>query len=172
MVRATTERLQLRDITTDDASYILAQLNDPGWIKYIGDRGIRTVEEAEAYIRDKIIKQYIDEGFGMFLVATMKGHVEEKIIGQCGLVKRDGLEYVDIGFAFLEEHCGKGYGTEAALAVRKLAFNEYKLEKLAAITTEDNVPSRKLLENIGFQYIKMIELPNIEGLPTYYELEA
>lgn len=170
MIRATTKRLLLRDITPADAPYILAQLNDPGWLKYIGDRGIRSIEAAEEYIKDKIIKQYIEEGFGMFLVAIRKGDEEKEIVGQCGLVKREGLEHVDIGFAFLEEHCGKGYGTEAALAVKDLGLNEYKLEKIVAITTEDNVPSRKLLENIGFQYIKMIELPNIEGLSTYYEL--
>lgn len=169
MIRAKTKRLSLRDITLDDAAFQLKLLNDTGWMKYIGDRGVRTEVQARKYIEEKIIKQYVDKGFGMYLVATRKGDEEQEVIGHCGLVKRVGLEKVDIGFAFLEQYCGQGYGMEAAMAVKNYAFNELGMKELCAVTTEDNVPSQKLLEKIGFQYVDTRKIVGIEGVSKYYE---
>jgi len=170
MIRAKTKRLLLRDITPDDAAFQLKLLNDPGWLKYIGDRGVRTQDQARQYIEEKIIKQYVEKGFGMYLVAIRKEDEEQEIIGHCGLVKRAGLEQVDIGFAFLEGFCRQGYGTEAAMAVKAMAAKEFDLAQLCAITTVENIPSQKLLEKIGFRYMDTREIEGIEGVSRYYEL--
>jgi len=170
MIRARTERLILRDVTPADAPFILELMNDPGWLQNIGDRGVRSVEQAEAYIKDKIIKQYVKNGFGMYCVVMRDGE-EQKLLGQCGLVKRGALEHVDLGFAFLQEYCGKGYGTEAALAVKDLALNVFHLDELVAITTVDNVASQKVLEKIGLRYVDTRELVGIEGVSRYYRLD-
>lgn len=170
MIRIKTERLLLRDITPDDAAFQLELLNDPGWLENIGDRGVRTLEQARTYIEDRIIAQYVDKGFGMYLVAIRKGDQEDEIIGHCGLVRRAGLKKVDIGFAFLEKHCGKGYGTEAALAVKEMAVDELAIKTLCAITTVENLSSQRVLEKIGFRYLDTREIDGIEGLSKYYEL--
>ena len=102
-----TERLTLRHATTDDAAFILTLLNDPSWMKYIGDRGVRTLKEAEKYILDKLVNSYEEHGYGLYLTELKK---DKTPIGICGLVNRDTLEDIDIGFAFLPDFTGKGYG--------------------------------------------------------------
>jgi len=172
MIRATTERLILRDITPADAPFVLDLLNDPGFIKFIGDRNVRTVEQAEKYITDKIIAQYVSKGYGMYLVATRKEQTDDtEIIGQCGLVKREGLKQTDIGFAFLERYCGMGYGYESAVAVLGLAKSAFGLSQLAGITDEDNIASQKLLTKLGMKYVDTRHLPKIEEPCMYYEMD-
>lgn len=172
MIRATTDRLILRDVTPDDASFVLELLNDHGFIKNIGDRKIRTLEEARSYITEKILAQYVDKGFGMYLVATRKGEsANGKILGQCGLVKREGLETTDLGFAFLERYCGKGYGYESAKAVLGIAKKDLGLSQIAAITGQDNTASQKLLTKLGLKYLRTIQLPKIDEPCLYYELD-
>lgn len=172
MIRATTARLILRDITPTDAPFILELLNDPGFIKYIGDRGVRTLEDAEKYITEKIIGQYVSKGYGMYLVATRKEQSDEtEIIGQCGLVKREGLDNTDLGFAYLERYCGMGYGYESSVAVLGLAKEAFGLSQLAAITGQDNIASQKLLTKLGMKHLDTIHLPNIADPCMYYEMD-
>lgn len=150
-----TARLIVDKITTKDASFTLEMLNDPTFIKYVADRGIRTEEEAREYIRDKMTASYEEHGFGMGAVRLKDGG---ELIGMCGLVKRDTLEDVDIGYGFLPEHRGKGYATEAAMAVMKMGREDFGLHRLLAIIQPANTASRALAEKMGMQCESMIRL--------------
>lgn len=150
-----TDRLTLRHLTTDDAPFILELLNDPDFLRFIGDKGVRTLEDARQYIIDGPMASYARLGFGLFLVELTEDRVP---IGICGLIKRDALEDVDIGFAFLPAYRMDGYGFESALAVRDYAFNKIGLKRIAAITNPDNTGSMKLLEKIGLRFERMIML--------------
>ena len=112
MIILATERLFLREFNTGDAGFILELLNNPSWIKYIGDKNIRHVNDAQNYILNGPIKSYQTHGFGLYLVAVKE---KEKPIGMCGLIKRDGLENVDIGFALMPEYAGNGYAFSSYL---------------------------------------------------------
>lgn len=150
-----TERLTLRELTVDDAAFILELLNDPDWLRFIGDKGVRTLEDARGYIEKGPMDMYARLGFGLFLSELKDGKVP---IGMCGLIKRDALEDVDIGFAFLPAFRGKGYALEAASAVLALGRNRFRLSRIVAITHPDNVDSGKLLERLGLRFERMIRL--------------
>lgn len=165
-----TTRLLLRPITLNDNDYILAQLNDPGWLQFIGDRNIHSSEEARTYIADKILAHIEKTGQQTFFVIMRKDDPEKKIVGQCGLFEREGLDKKDLGFAFLEDYCGNGYGSEAAAAVLAYAEKKLAITDICAITAEENIPSQKLLNKLGMTYKETITLPNIDGLCMYYEL--
>ncbi|NNE13420.1 MAG: GNAT family N-acetyltransferase [Saprospiraceae bacterium] len=159
-----TKRLFLREANIGDAAFILELLNDEGWIKYIGDRNIRSIPQAGAYISKSLISSYKKNGFGLYVV-TEKGSNNK--IGLCGLLKRDILENVDVGFAFLTAFCNKGYGYESASAIIDLAFNKLNLKKVVGITLEVNHASKRLLEKIGLSFEKMITYENGEELMLY-----
>jgi RimJ/RimL family protein N-acetyltransferase len=144
-----TDRLILRHQKIEDAAFILELLNDPSWIQYIGDRGVRTIDEARAYILKGPLDMYARLGFGFYLTELKDGGIP---IGICGLVKRDFLEDVDIGFAFLPRFWGKGYALEAASAVMVYAKSVLGLKRIVAITSEDNYASAKLLEKLGLHF--------------------
>ena len=144
-----TERLALRHATIDDAPFMYQLLNDPSWIKFIGDRGIKTEEDAKNYILDKIIKSYEINGFGLFLTELKK---DKTPIGLCGLVNRPQIEEVDIGFAFMPGFKGKGYGFESASAVMAYGRKQFGLQKIAAITVKANVRSIALIKKLGLRY--------------------
>lgn len=146
MILAETERLILQQFTLSDAPFILKLLNSPSWIKYIGDRKVKTIEDAEKYLLNGPIKNYTIIRFGLCLVKTKK---ENASIGMCGLIKRDTLKDIDIGFAFLPEYEGKGYGFESAATVMSNAKNILKLDRVVGITVEYNHHSIKLLEKLG-----------------------
>ena len=109
-----TDRLILRQLSTEDAAFILELVNEPSFIQNIGDRGVRTLEDARAYILRVAISSYEKNGFGLYLVELKDSG---QSIGMCGLIKRDGLEDVDIGYAFLPRFWLKGYAVEAAAAI-------------------------------------------------------
>ena len=155
-----TDRLILRRLTVDDAPFILALLNDPAWIKYIGDRGVRTIDDARANILNVHIATYERLGFGFYLTERKSDGAP---IGLCGLIHREGLEDVDIGFALLPDFRAGGYASEAALAVMAYANNDLKLTRIVGITSHDNVSSIKLLEKIGLKFERMVTLPKIEN---------
>ena len=155
-----TDRLILRRLTVDDAPFILALLNDPAWIKYIGDRGVRTIDDARANILNVHIATYERLGFGFYLTERKSDGTP---IGLCGLIHREGLEDVDIGFALLPDFRAGGYASEAALAVMAYGKNDLKLTRIVGITSHDNVSSIKLLEKIGLKFERMVTLPKIEN---------
>ena len=148
-----TNRLALYQVTLEDAPFILSLLNTQGWLKFIGDRGVRTIEDAQNYIQDRFVKSYNTEGFGFYIVKLKK---DGQPIGLSGLVKRPTLENVDIGYALFDEYAGKGYAFEATKAVYEFAKKDIGLKRIVAIVNDDNVKSIKLLEKLGFYFEKMI----------------
>jgi len=152
-----TVRLRLREFTPDDAPIIFELLNSSGWLKYIGTRNINSVSDAQGYISEKLMPSYEKYGFGFYLMETKKDSLP---VGMCGLVKRESLDDVDIGFALLPEFEGKGYAYEAASATLAYAKDILKLKRIAAITVPYNTPSIKLLEKIGLVFEKTINIPN------------
>ena len=150
-----TDRLQLRMLAVDDAEFILRLLNEPSFIQNIGDRGVRSIDDAEAYILKGPIASYEKFGFGLWLVETRPGRVP---IGICGLLKRDVLEDVDIGYALLPEFCSQGYALESASAVMSYAREKLGLKRVVAVTNSNNGSSIRLLEKMGFKYKRMVRL--------------
>lgn len=163
-----TNRLLLSPTSLEDAPLFLELLNTPKWIEFIGDRNVKTLEDATNYIEERVVPQYEKLGYGNYTLSLKSDGTK---IGCCGLYDRKGLEGVDIGFALLPEYEQKGYGYEAAIKVKELAFETFQLKKIGAITVKANVGSQKLLEKIGLEFKKMIALENdIEEL-MYYELD-
>ncbi|WP_026582900.1 GNAT family N-acetyltransferase [Bacillus sp. J33] len=151
-----TDRLILRWVEVSDAQFIFQLLNERGWLKYIGDKGIRTLEDAVHYIKTGPRTMYKREGFGLFLAELKENQTP---IGLCGLIKRDGLDDVDIGYAFLAEYHSQGFAYEAAQET--VAFAKEKgLKRLIAITTKGNQSSIKLLEKLGMKLDGFVTLPN------------
>ena len=150
-----TPRLLLTHFTEEDAPFVLRILNTPGWLQFIGDRNVKTLEVAEAYTKEKLIGAYTRFGFGMYAV-KLKDTLE--IIGMCGLVKRDHLEHADIGYAFLPEFTGQGYAREAATAVMEYANRVLGLQPLLAIVTPTNNSSIRLLEKLNFAFQRRVAL--------------
>ena len=155
-----TARITLRRLTVADASFMRDLVNEPSWIRFIGDRGVRTVEDARAYLVKGPMAMYERCGFGLWLC---EARASGEALGICGLIKRDTLEDVDIGFAFLPRFWGQGYAHEAAAAVLDYGREVLELDRIVAITSPDNVPSIRLLEKLGLRLEKTIELA---GAPT------
>lgn len=164
-----TERLTLRWLTAEDAPFILTLLNDPGWLRFIGDRGVRTVEDARKYILNGPAAMVERLGFGLYLTERK---TDGEPMGICGLIKRDGLDDVDIGFAFLPQFCGCGYAFEAAAAVIPFGRDTFGLNRIVGITAPDNVTSIKLLEKIGMKYERTLQLPKIDGESMLFAWDA
>ncbi|MEN2768464.1 GNAT family N-acetyltransferase [Ornithinibacillus xuwenensis] len=162
-----TERLNLRWVEVRDAEFILKLLNEPSWINYIGDKGIHSLDDAVAYIESGPRAMYKQEGFGLFLTELKDNHIP---IGLCGLINRDGLEDVDIGFAFLADYQSKGYAFEAARQTVAFA-KEIGLQRIVAITTKDNHSSSRLLEKLGMEFDGYKTLPNDTEELKQYKLE-
>lgn len=151
-----TDRLALRELDPGrDAAFILRLTNEPSWLEHIGDRGIRTLDDARDYIQNGPMRMYARLGFGLYLV-ELKGTGEP--LGICGLVRREGLDDVDLGFAFLPEHWSHGYARESAAAVLDWAHQRCGLERIVAITTAGNHPSMKLLDRLGFVFERTVQL--------------
>lgn len=152
-----TDRLIVRWLSTDDAGFILQLLNEPSWLRFIGDKGVRTMEDARNYILNGPMEMYSRLGFGLYLVELKE---DGSSIGICGLIKRDSLEDVDVGFAFLPKYWGKGYAYEAASAVMEYGKRALGLNRIVAITSKENYVSGKLLEKLGFNFERMVKLSN------------
>jgi len=163
-----TERLILRRFTLDDASFIMELLNTEGWIKYIGQKNIKTLQDARTYLENGPFKSYRNNGFGLALVELKPDHVP---VGMCGLIKREYLDHLDVGFAFLPNHTGHGYAFEIVTKTIEHAFREFKQEKLFAITLPENYFSIKLLRKIGFSYEKNFITPDTNEELRLYSIE-
>ena len=162
MIVVETERLILRRLTAADAEFILELLNDPSFLRFIGDRGVRNVEDARRYIETGPVAMYAEHGFGMFLV-QLKGDAVP--IGICGLMKRESLPDVDVGFAFLPRFWSQGYAIESASAVVALGQRAFGLKRIAGITKPGNRSSIKVLERLGLKFEKLVKL-SAEGEDT------
>jgi [ribosomal protein S5]-alanine N-acetyltransferase len=155
-----TERLQLRKLNFGDAPFILELLNEPAFIQNIADKGVRTLEDARGYLTNGPMASYAEHGFGLFAVALK---ASGEVIGICGLIKRDGLDDVDVGFAFLQRHWSRGYAVEAARATVAYGLQRLGLERIVAITAPDNQGSIRVLERSGLCFDRMIVLPQHGG---------
>lgn len=151
---AETNRLLISKITLNDAKFFLELVNTPNWLKYIGDRKLKTIKDAKYYLKKGTLKSYTDYGFGFYKLELKE--IEKSPIGICGLVKREQLEDVDIGFALLPKYEGKGFGYEASVEVLKLAKETFNLNRIVAITLPTNTSSIKLLEKLGLLFEKRI----------------
>ena len=147
MIVCTTPRLLLRRFTPEDAAFIQRLLNDPDFVRYIGDKGVRDEASARRYLHDGPLASYARHGFGLYLVARRDDGVA---IGMCGLIRRDHLPDADLGYAYLPEYRGSGYAAEAAAATIELARASHALPRLLAITDRDNDASGRLLGKLGF----------------------
>ena len=154
-----TDRLILRWMSTEDAEFILGLLNEPSWLYFIGDRGVRTLEEARNYILNGPVAMYARLGFGLYGVELKESGIP---IGICGLVKREFLDDVDVGFAFLPPYWRQGYAYEAASAVIAYGREVLRLKRIVAITTLDNHRSARLLEKLELRFERMVRDPDDE----------
>ena len=150
-----TERLVLRKLSTDDAEFIVELLNQPSFLRYIGDKGVRNNADAVQYIQTGPVASYERFGFGLYLVELKETGVP---IGICGLLKRDSLPDVDVGFAFLPAFWSQGYALESAAAVMTYGREVLGLRRIVAITSPDNDASIRLLEKIGLRFEGLIKL--------------
>lgn len=159
-----TQRLVLREVVKTDDEFMLDLLNQPTFIKYIGDRNVRDLETARDFIKTRYTKSYQDNGYGLYLVELKETKTS---IGVCGFVKRDTLPDPDIGFAFLPQFEEKGYAFESAEAIMKYGQEKLGFKRVLAITTQDNTRSGKLLEKIGLHFGNLIEMPNSDVLKLF-----
>ena len=155
MANLETERLLLREITTDDAAFLLRLLNEPSFISNIGDRNVRTIEDAKRYALNGPIASYEQHGFGLYLVVLKE---TGEAMGICGLVKREVFADADIGYAFLPEYWGKGYAIEATAATKGYAFGQLGQRRLLAIVNPENESSIKLLKKLGLGFSRMVRM--------------
>jgi [ribosomal protein S5]-alanine N-acetyltransferase len=162
-----TERLLLKPSETDDALFFLELLNSEKWLKYIGDRNVKTVEAAEDYIQSRILTQFESHGFANYTVIRKSDGIK---MGVCGLYDREGVEGIDIGFAFLPKYENQGFAFEAASKMVEAGWKVFNIAKLHAYTTQDNHSSKKLLEKLGMTCIDRVMLPNDTEETLKYEL--
>jgi len=169
MIVTQTERLTVRLLDRSDAGFMLQLVNEPAFIQNIGDREVRDLAQAEAYTERSGPLCYERSGFGMYLVA-LRGSGER--LGICGLISREGLSDVDIGYAFLQAYWGRGYALEAARAVLAHAHAALGLRRVLAITAPENQPSVRLLERLGMQEQGLVDLPKSGGISRLFVSEV
>jgi RimJ/RimL family protein N-acetyltransferase len=163
-----TERLRLRWLTLDDADLMLAIWNDPAFIRFVGDRGIRTLEEARDEMETGALTLYTSYGFGPYRMALKD---DDKPIGICGLFQRDNLDDPDIGYGVLPDYCGKGYAYEAARAVMDYARRDLDLRRLVAIISPDNEASIGLIRKLGLRFERMHRMQDDDDEVCIYEID-
>ncbi len=162
-----TERLVLRKATVEDAAFILRLVNDPSWIRYIGDKNITSLEDAKKYIQLGPMAMYAKHGFGLFITELKNDHTP---VGLCGLIKREELDDIDLGFAFLPEYRGKGYAIESSSAVIIYGKTAFGITRIVAITLSENTSSVNLLTRLGFRYEHKIHQEDKEKTLQLYAL--
>lgn len=164
-----TARLILRELDHDDAEAILELLNEPAFIRYIADKGVRTIEDAKNYMTNGPINSYQTNGFG--LLAVIRKDTNE-LAGICGLIQRPEFADPDIGFALLERHWRQGYASEASRATIEHGFDVLKLNRIIALADPENMSSRRVLEKIGMRHEQDLHLENYGGYNSLYSIES
>lgn len=164
-----TERLRLRLLSTDDAAFILELLNEPSFLENIGDKGVRNLDDACQYLLNGPMASYEKNGFGLYLVALKEALTP---IGICGLIKREGLDDPDIGYAFVPKFWAKGYAFEAASAVMAFAKETLGLNRIVAITALNNHASIRVLNKLGLKFEKIVKLPGASAESRLFTPDA
>lgn len=150
-----TARLTIRPLTLDDAAFIVTLLNDADWLRFIGDKTVHSDDDARRYLASGPLAMYATHGFGL---CAVERNDHRSTIGMCGLIKREGLEDVDIGYAFLPEGRGQGYALEATQAVLEYGLNTMGFARIVAITDPDNAASTRVLQRIGMRFERHVHL--------------
>jgi ribosomal-protein-alanine N-acetyltransferase len=150
-----TSRLILRKLTIEDAAFMVRLLNDPSFIQNIGDKGVRTVADAERWLRDSHLASYQKHGFGHYRVELKS---TGDVIGMCGLIKREALGEIDVGFAFLPEYWSCGYASEAAAGVMEYGQRELGIQRIVGFVSPHNAGSIRVLEKLGLKFAGEAEL--------------
>lgn len=161
-----TTRLTIRELQLTDAAFALRLYNDASFLQHIGDKGVRTVEDAEKNLQQGAIASYAANGYGMWLVEDQQGQA----IGLCGLIKRDFLAETDLGYAYLPEFFGQGYAYEAATAVLAYATEHTALKTVVAIVSPANLPSQSLLKKLGFEQDGQVQVPDKNEMVDFYRI--
>jgi len=161
---AETARLRLRELELDDAPFILELVNEPGWLRHIGDKHVATVEDATRYITNPVLRMYERYGYGLYLVESKDGR---EALGICGLIKRDSLDCPDLGFAFLERFWNHGYASEAARGALSHGRSVLGLARVLAIVSNDNQRSTRLLARLGFRFIHQMRIGDGDEVDLY-----
>ena len=156
-----TDRLLISQLTIEDASFIFKLVNSPSWLEHIGDRNVKNIDDARRYIEQGPLKSYKQWGFGPYKVVLKNTNTA---IGMCGLLKREILEDVDLGFALLPFYTGHGYAYEAAAGVLQFAQHQLGLQRVIAITTANNVSCLTLLQKLGFRFERTLRFYNKDAL--------
>ena len=158
----------MRRLVADDAAFFLALVTDPAWIRFIGDRNVHTVDEARRSLVEGPIAMYERTGHGLLRVDRKADGVA---LGICGLIRRDTLPDIDLGFAFLPKYRGQGYAAEAARATIAHARDGLGLKRLVAIASPDNVDSRRLLEHLGLRHERTYTLAGASQPSALHAIE-
>ena len=162
---AETERLRLRHVHFGDAAFLLDLLNQPTFLQFIGDKGVRTPDDARAYIENGPLASYAQHGFGLYIVELKSNGARA---GTCGILKKPALDHPDIGFAFPPEYWGAGYAYEAAQAVMAHAHRDCGITRICAVVDPENAASIKLLRKLGMQLTGRVQLsPNDKELELF-----
>jgi RimJ/RimL family protein N-acetyltransferase len=168
MIVLETERLQLSRLSYDDCEFIVELVNEPSFKRYIGDKNVKSQDDARRYLREGPIGNYEQFGYGLFLVNLRD---TETPAGICGLVKREEFEDPDIGFAFLKRYRENGYASESAKAVLEYGFETLELRRIIALADPDNEPSLRLLERLGFVYEREVRMPEDDHDINLFSIE-
>jgi ribosomal-protein-alanine N-acetyltransferase len=163
-----TERLILQPTSEEDAEFIFELVNTPKWIANIGDRKVISIDDAKAYIINRMTPQLEKLGYGNYTLIRKLDNIK---IGTCGLYDRDGIEGFDIGFAMLPAYENMGYGFESATKIIEVGIKEFNIKLISAITTKENITSQKLIEKLGLTFIKTVNIPNDDEELLFYSLE-
>jgi len=166
-VIAKTSRLTLRQLQLSDAAFALRLYNEPSFLQHIGDKGVRTIEDAENNLQQGAIASYAEHGYGMWLVENQQGEA----IGLCGLIKRDFLSETDLGYAYLPQYFGQGYAYEAATAVLAYAAEQTALKTVVAIVSPANQASKALLQKLGFVQHGQVLVPDKNEMVDFYRIQ-
>lgn len=164
---AKTNRLTLRELQLADAAFALRLYNEPSFLQHIGDKGVRTLADAEKNLQQGAIASYAQHGYGMWLVENQQGQA----IGLCGLIKRDFLAETDLGYAYLPQYFGVGYAYEAASAVLAYAAAQTELKTLVAIVSPANLASKALLQKLGFVQHGQVLVPDKNEMVDFYRVQ-
>ncbi len=162
-----TDRLRLRELTLDDTAFVIELLNSPGWLEFIGDRNVRTEAQARVYLEDGPLKSYREFGYGLCVIERKE---DDREIGLCGLLQRSNLDHPDLGYALLPDFAGAGYAFEIAAATRTYAAEKLSVTQLYGIVNPENARSIRLLEKLGFAYLRIHCLPGVERELALYGL--
>ena len=158
-----TNRLILRRFEADDAKLIFELDSNPLVHRYLGNKPIKTMKEAEAVV-ELIPSQYQKFGIGRWAMIEKS---TRNFIGWNGLKfvteRINGRSnYYDLGYRLVPDYWGKGFATEGALVSVSYAKEELKLHELYAAAHVDNVASNRIIQKLGFDMLNQAVFAEVD----------